>query len=244
MTAAKYGEGLGHLRFSPTFTSTTNLFGAGTDFEFMVAPRVGFQASAAAGTPTTSPLCTGTGYLFNQNSSAWFKNRQFNLNEFYRAWKPFGNTGLMPDSVYTWNFGDGTGNMYPPANVVHTYTAAGTFNGTLTAMYQKMADSGVKMADANNFSKTVAVCSGIQAANGNEAVLVYPNPSANGNVTIANLINDNTIELYNMLGQSVYSTKTVNSTFNADFSNMPHGTYFLKISSANEKAKIVKLILN
>jgi len=244
VAGSKYGEGLGHLRFSPTFTNTTGLFGPGTDFEFLVAPRVGFQATAAVGTPTTSPLCTGTGYLFTQNSSAWFKNRQFNLNEFYRAWKPFLTSGLAPDSVYTWNFGDATGNSYPAANTTHTYAVAGTYNGTMTAMYQKMADNGTKAQDAATFSKTAAVCGGVQNLSGIDAISVYPNPSVSGNVTIANLSNENTIELYNMLGQSVYNTKADAGNFNADFSNLPHGTYFLKISAVNEKTKIVKLILN
>lgn len=242
--ATKYGESFGALRLAGSFMTTTGLFGAGTDFEFMVAPRVGFTASAAQTSPTGS--CTTVAYTFTNNSSYYLGHRQYNLNEFYRHWKPFLTTGLAPDSVFTWNFGDGTGDMYTPTsmpNIAHTYASPGTYNGTLTAMYQKMSDLGVKVQDATTFAKTVAVCTGIQNLSGVEAVNVYPNPST-GLVNIANLPYETNIEVVNMLGQSVYSAKVNQGNFTADLSTLPNGSYFVKISSANEKTKIVKLILN
>lgn len=243
-SATRYGEGFGTLRLGGTFGLTTGLFGAGTDFEFMVAPRVGFTASAAQTAPTGS--CTNVAYTFTNNSSFYLGHRQYNLNEFYRHWRPFLTAGLSPDSVYTWNFGDGTGDMYTTSsmpNISHTYASPGTFTGTLTANYQKMADFGVKLQDATTFAKTVAVCTGIQNLSGVEAVNVYPNPST-GMVNIANLPSESTIEVVNMLGQLVYSSKANQSNYTADLSTLPNGSYFVKISSVNEKTKIVKLILN
>lgn len=250
VAGSTYGEAFGVLRLASsattaaTFMATTGLFGPDTDFEYLVAPRVGFTASSAQTSPTGS--CTTVAYTFTNNSSAVFTNRQFNQNEFYRHWRPFLTTGLAPDSVYTWDFGDATGPMYTPTsmpNIAHTYASPGTYNGTLTAMYQKMADSGVKMADATTFAKTVAVCSGIQSLSGVDAVNVYPNPST-GLVNIANLPSETTIEVVNMLGQSVYSAKAGQGNYSADLSTLPNGSYFVKIYSVNEKTKIVKLILN
>lgn len=242
--ATRYGESFGVLRFGGSFSTTTGLFGAGTDFEFMVAPRVGFTASAAQTAPTGS--CTNVAYTFTNNSSFYLGHRQYNENEFARYWKPFLTTGLMPDSVFTWNFGDGTGDMYTVSsmpNINHTYASPGTFTGTLTAKYQKMSGSTVKSQDAVTFTKTMAVCAGVQSLSGVEAVNVYPNPST-GLVNIVNLPTDATIEVVNMLGQSVYSVKANQGDFTADLTNLPNGSYFVKISAVNEKTKIVKMILN
>jgi hypothetical protein len=227
-------------------TTTGAFINADTDFEYLVAPRVAFNASAVQAS-ASGTLCTGTAYTFTNNSSYQLGHRQYNLNEFYRMWRPFNNTvTITPDSVYTWNFGDGTGPMYTTSgipNIAHTYTAAGVYTGTLTAKYQRMADSGVKLQDATTFAKGVAVCAGIQVLAGVEAVNVYPNPST-GLVYIANLPSESNIEVLNMLGQSVYSSKANQGNFTADLSTLPNGSYFVKISAVNEKTKIVKLILN
>lgn len=250
LTASKYGEGYAYLRVAGTFTPMTGMFGAGTDFEFQVAPRVGFTANAAQASSTVSPYCANTPYTFNNTSSLPLGHRQYNLNQFYRTWKPFSNTVTIspaPDSVYTWNFGDATGNIYTTTgnpNPNHTYVAAGTYNGTLTAKYRRMADSGVQLQDAVTFSKTVVICGGIQSYSGIEAVIVYPNPSNNGNISIANLPSESNIDVVNMLGQSVFKDKASAGTYNADLSSLAKGSYFVKISAVNEKTKIVKLILN
>jgi len=245
-----FGEGLGHMRAFGSFTNTTNLFSSPTnnDFEILVAPRVGFTASAAQTSPA-GPLCTNNAYNFNNNSSYYLGHRQYNLNEFYRRWRPFTNTitAIAADSVFTWNFGDGTGNFYTPTstpNINHVYTAAGTFNGTLTAKYQKQVDSGVKLQDAVSFSKTVSTCAGIATYSGIEAVILFPNPSNNGFINISNLPSESSIEVVNMLGQSVYKDKAEAGSYAADLSSLPNGSYFVKISPVNERTKIVKLILN
>jgi hypothetical protein len=246
VAGSKYGESFGYIRIGSTMSSNTGVFGAGTDFEFLVAARVGFTSSPVAGLPTASVLCTNNAYTFNNNSDFPLGHRQYNLNEFYRVWTPFLTSGLMPDSVYTWNFGDGTGNFYTTTgmpSIVHTYTVAGTQNGSLIVKYTKMSDSGVKLADAANFSKVVSTCAGIQTLSGIEAVNVYPNPST-GLLNISNLPSESTIEVLNMLGQTVYSSKANAGNFNADLTSLSNGSYFVKINSVNEKTKIVKLILN
>ncbi len=253
VTGSNYGEGFGVIRAASSATTpssflpTTSAFiNADTDFEFLVAPRVAFSGSALQSSPTGS--CAGTAYTFTNNSSYHLTHRQYNLNEFKRFWAPFSNTVAVinADSVSTWNFGDATGNFYTVSsmpNIAHTYGGAGTFTGTLTVKYQKMTGSGVKLQDQTTFLKTIAVCSGIQSLSGVEAVNVYPNPST-GLVNIANLPSESTIEVVNMLGQSVYSLKTNSGDHSMDLSTLPNGSYFVKISSVNEKTKIVKLILN
>ena len=245
-----FGEGMGHMRIVGSFTNTTGVFTSpvGNDFEMLVAPRVGFTGSAGAGVPSASVLCTTIPYTFNNTSSYHIGHRQYNLNEFYRRWRPFTNTitAIPADSVFTWTFGDATGNFYTTTgmpSINHTYSSAGTFNGSLIARYQKQADSGVKLADAANFAKTVAICGGVQSVSGLEAINVYPNPST-GLVNISNLPYESTIDVVNMLGQLVHSSKANQGNYTADLSTLPNGSYFVKISVPNEKTKIVKLILN
>jgi hypothetical protein len=322
--AQRYGEGLGHVRIATTFTNMTGVFGPQSDYEFLVAPRVGFVAQAAQNSPPTSPYCVNKPYTFTNASSAWLTHRQYNLNQFYKTWKPFANTvsTINPDSVLTWDFGDGTGPMYA-YNQVHTYMMPGSFTGTLTAKYQPMADiAGTSVyTDMATFTKSVApapsvsltsssntictsgsggtavtltgspsggvysgpnvvgnqftapaaagsytatysytdtatgcsnatndvivasICMGMVEFSGTELINVYPNPSANGHITIANLPANTEVQIINMLGQSVYKEKA-SGNLNADLSNLNNGSYFVKITSGNEKAKIVKLILN
>lgn len=77
----------------------------------------------------------------------------------------------------------------------------------------------------------------------NIAIDVFPNPFQN-ELTI-NLLDNNDLtyhlEIYNLLGQTVYSTTLSNSlTFDTSF--LPKGTYFLSIFNQNEKKKLVKKI--
>ena len=86
----------------------------------------------------------------------------------------------------------------------------------------------------NNLSVTTLVK---QAAAGNH-LKVYPNPVKN----ILNVETDTTgigYQLLNISGQSVSNGKLENTTQQINFSNLPPGTYFLKIN--NEKThKIIK----
>ena len=76
-----------------------------------------------------------------------------------------------------------------------------------------------------------------------EIVEVYPNPSGNGMFTIAveneKLKVESTVEVYNMLGQQVYSNSfsTSNSQLSINISNQPAGIYLYRITS--EKGELV-----
>lgn len=133
-SARKYSDGnYGFIRYrngnSPAqFYSTQDFsksdvqgFGVGTDYEFMVAPRVTYEIQASQQIPqsvldfslqiTTDTMCTRTPLTFTNTSSWQFSSRFFNLNEFYRKWNlyyPFVGTPasgfFSPDSSITWNF--------------------------------------------------------------------------------------------------------------------------------------------
>ncbi|MDI1354718.1 MAG: T9SS type A sorting domain-containing protein [bacterium] len=111
---------LGQFDFTKNFTKSYG-FGIGTDYEFMVAPRVKYQIVADhivpqvildANAGNTDTLCTRTTFTFTNKSSYQYTNRFYNLNEFYRKWnlysafvaQPVVGGGFSADSAITWNF--------------------------------------------------------------------------------------------------------------------------------------------
>ena len=254
--AKRYGEGLGLIRYNGGFYSTTNLYGtagSGTDFDFMVAPIVTFSTTTSQASNNLPALCTNTAYTFNNLSSQYLRNRQFNLNEFYKRWSPMANTTAIidADSVFVWNFGDGSPDRYMAPNATSisvTYTNVGTYTVTLTSNYQKMSNSGVKYEDAAYATKTTSNCStgtSINEINGFENLLVFPNPSVNGKVTVSGLNGNNTIFVYNMLGQLVNSITSDKDFVTLDLLNQPNGSYIVKIANtATNTVKVVKVVNN
>lgn len=124
------GKDYGFVRYSKgtpgPFYSTRNFtmgpgFGDGTQYEFIVAPRVtytlqaGHMASpgillAADSLVIPDTMCTRGIMTFTNTSSKFYEHRMFNLNPFYLKWaqgsgflsQPPG--GFSADSAITWNF--------------------------------------------------------------------------------------------------------------------------------------------
>ncbi len=105
------------------------------------------------------------------------------------------------------------------------------------------AGSGCRMNQAV-ISISVAVCQGI-AANGDYGVniSVYPNPAVNGKAIISGLEGTNTINVINVLGQSVLTLKTDEETVNIDLSKQVSGNYLVKITDETNMSRIVKLVV-
>lgn len=247
--AAKYGESLGVVgvgTVANTFIGTTGAFGAGTDYEGLVAARVAYSITTSAAVPSGT-LCTNVSNQFTNTSSPWIGHRQYNMNQFLVSLAPFSFTGTpAPNPVYSWAFGDAAPSLTTTGTttlVAKTYTAAGTFNGTLTATVLKMSDSGASVVDNGTFSKTVSTCVGIVNNSLNSNVALYPNPT-NGIAKLINLEGTNNINVYNFLGQLVYTTSTNTDNVTIDLKNQAVGTYFVKIVNANNQAKTLKLINN
>ncbi len=246
--AAKYGEGFGVVGVGTPmiFIATTGAFGAGTDYEGLVAARVAYSVTTSAAVPTGT-LCTNVSNQFTNTSSPWIGHRQYNMNQFLVSLAPFSFTGTpAPNPVYSWAFGDAAPSLTTTGTttlVAKTYTAAGSFNGTLTATILKMSDSGFSVSDNGTFSKTVSTCVGIYTNELNANVALYPNP-ANGIAKLVNLEGTNTITVYNFLGQLVYTTTSSTDNVTIDLRNQAVGTYFVKIVSANNHSKTLKLINN
>ena len=140
--AQKYGESLGLMRYNGVFYSNTGVFGAGTDYEFIVAPRVTFNFTAGV-TVQTNTICTNSNGAFSSASSpsALLENRQFNFNKFKAKWPPFNNLIPVTDSIYNWAFSGSTTGTLSGTNASAFFNTPGIQTASLTVKYRKSASN-------------------------------------------------------------------------------------------------------
>lgn len=203
-TARKYGEGLGVMRINGNFQTNTNTFGTGTDYEFIVAPRVQFNYSSGIAVASPTVCLNGFGILNNATTPMnLVENRQFNFNKFAAVWGALSNT-LLPitDSIYNWTF---TGSPSGPlttkdatplfnVNGVQTASLAVKYNksraGGLLASVQDVSTATLNVSSANtptvSMSGNTLICSGSSStltASGT-ATYNWGGPQFNNPVTI------------------------------------------------------------
>jgi len=104
--------------------------------------------------------------------------------------------------------------------------------------------------NANDFVeftfKYNAVVTGIAEAKGaGTHVKVYPNPASSGIINVVSAGDHNKVEIINLLGSTVLKQEnTGNSVYALNISDLPAGTYFIKVSgdrdSVTEKLIITK----
>jgi hypothetical protein len=141
----------------------------------------------------------------------------------------FTNTSTNSDSVW-WDFGDAsTGTDLD--NPSHAYATVGSFDVWLYAYNQCHVDSTMLtvVTDDLGFETHTATLE------------IYPNP-ANSHFVVAGLNGESQIEVLNILGEKVYSIRSTNSQESISVSNLPTGTYFVKISQ-NDKMVTKKLVV-
>ena len=144
----KYGESLGLLRYSAQagfgWIINTGQFGSGTDYEFVVAPRVSFsyQSGIGVNSPTVCNNSLGT---FSNTSSpqSLIENRQFNFNKFAAYWAPTNTLMPITDSIYGWSFTGATPPTTTAKNPSVLFTTPGVQNASLTARYWYSVNAGL-----------------------------------------------------------------------------------------------------
>lgn len=120
--------GYGFVRYNSVFYTTRDFtmsanFGNGTDYEFVIAPRVTYTVQSGQIMPdkvylstntltAADTMCTRTELTFTNTSSRFFEHRMYNLNHFYLKWaltgpfqaQPLAQGGFSQDSAITWRF--------------------------------------------------------------------------------------------------------------------------------------------
>ena len=89
----------------------------------------------------------------------------------------------------------------------------------------------------------MTITDGVITFQDKNSIKLYPNP-ATDKITIESNSADNKIEIYNNLGQNVYSCYSAELTSEINVSEYPTGIYFVKLSNQNGKVVSTKFIKN
>jgi hypothetical protein len=249
-----FGESYGLFGYGATFPglwdNTTDAFNlgagnTGSDFEFCVAPRVTYTFSADHAS-TTMTTCNTASVNYINTTSPNALSRQWNLNRFFKLWKPFSNTAALAssvqDSAVTWNFGgsppvtkymDSPNHAYNISAGPPSYTA--TVNDQLIIKLQKMSDysAGNTVLDSKSWSLNVKICNvGLTENSLVSQVGVYPNPATDKvTVYVNNASNDSQIQVLNALGQVVITSNDVTEKNELNTESLTKGIYFVRVGS-------------
>ena len=231
----KFGESLGVFRINGNFQTTTNSFGTGTDYEFIVAPRVLFNytSNIAVLTPT---ICTNSTGSFSSTSTPTnlIENRQFNFNKFAAVWGALSNT-LLPttDSIYNWSFSGSPTGLVTSKNATALFNVTGIQTASLAVKYNKSRGAGqlpsisdvstatINASSSNAPSLTISgssiICTGTSATltAGGNSTFTWTNPPSNLPTIVVTPTSTTVYTVTGVNGACVgYQTFTVNVAIN------------------------------
>lgn len=116
---------------------------------------------------------------------------------------------------------------------------------TVTTTYTVTGFSAAGCFSTTTVTQSVSACLGIeQAAASANSFVVYPNPS-NGefNLSLANVTNGMSLEIYNSIGQVMYRTPIKDAVVKINLTALPDGIYHIRIIADNKqvyKTKVIK----
>jgi hypothetical protein len=147
--------------------------------------------------------------------------------------EPGGKKVLAPDQLkkktippkrnivsWNWNFGDTQTST--DQNPLHTYTANGSYNVSLTVSDGTNNDTETKNA------YILVGPAGIDEASWEKDVTIYPNP-ANEQLNINSKIRIKSVTIYDMNGQQKVKTDNTGFNYAINLGNLGEGTYILRV---------------
>jgi hypothetical protein len=130
--------------------------------------------------------------------------------------------------------------------VGHNSSNTGIMLGTFDFCDQTGGDVDLNVGTiAPTITSCVNSCNVKINANKNDnSVKVYPNPN-NGIFTVVSNAQASKIQVYNLIGEIVYTAQLSSLQTEIQLINQPKGIYFCKISDAkNDSSKIIKIVIN
>lgn len=209
-----FGNGQNSTTMSPTHTFNPNT--TTTYTVSLIASYTGACSDTARKTLTVSesPICD---FTFKQNG---FLNTSFTPS----------NTSY---SKYEWLFGEGGAST--TMNPVYKYLYSGNFYVTMKATNSAGCQCSI--------TKQVGATTSINGINNNSAISIYPNPN-NGIFNISNPeSNVMVVEIFNVIGEKVYSKTSADSLMNINLNDQSKGIYLVKIT-VNGVTTTTKITIN
>lgn len=220
-------EWLSSANLFGTWTRSYNLSLGGNPFDAdaLILPFVSYDLTVSFNVVGCLPATGGGTIDFTNSSSPILNDPMYSYAAF------IGNT----DTSYIYNFGDDTTLTYME-NPSHLYAASGTYTVTLGA-----GISGWRTFCGDQTTGTVDICTGINDID-NSSVNAYPNPVRN-NLYLNGLDKNSTINLYDVSGKLVLTTKNLNSgNVAVSMDDLNTGIYFVKVVSELNNIKTLKVI--
>lgn len=157
--------------------------------------------------------------------------------------RPIMAATLVPTGLYlpagTWwlDFqceGSASSGPWAPPITINGQTTTGNAIQKTTAGWADLMDTGTNTQQGLPFKiyGTVTSTIGLDRFTGKTAITLFPNP-ASGYVSVKGQENIRTVELFNQLGQLVYSNNPDNLSTTIDLGNVPAGLYIVNIHTDN-----------
>ncbi len=147
----------------------------------------------------------------------------------------FNATSNAPNATYTWDYGDATAGT--GATTSHTYTTSGIVSVSVIISTGGCSDTiwhNVVVLLGSSIPRHITL--GFE---------IFPNPSSG--VFNINAKNDaeKEIEVYNVLGETVYTSTFTGTSYTADLTSLQKGVYFMRIRdiSAGGKTGTKRIII-
>ncbi len=259
-------------KFYSTSDFTVSGFGKGTSYEFIVAPRVTYTLSASHIMPQKvvdkENICTFDAMTYTNSSSWRYSSPMYNFIEFNAKWNKINTdfayylappTGFPTDSAITWFFRDQDNGANKPdprkcivrggatKTVTHYSDSAGCFEDcNFIARMWTMNTPGLRLTAQEQFTVCIDYCDddalGVHATKTIEGIKLFPNPATTGKTQLTGLAGNNTILVYDLLGQLIFTETTNKDRTTIDLGNQPNGHYIVRVVNDAKQAKVIKLI--
>ncbi|MDX2171874.1 MAG: T9SS type A sorting domain-containing protein [Bacteroidota bacterium] len=133
-------------------------------------------------------------------------------------------------STYVWNTSASGSSIIISPSLTTTYSLTGT------------ASNGCQ--NTSSYTQSVSICNGLNIRNLIETkqINTYPNPFQSKFRVLTDFNIDSNIEVYNYLGQLIFSSEIINESNEIDLENFPSGIYTIRIKNSNNHLfkKVIK----
>ena len=138
-----------------------------------------------------------------------------------------------------------SGHYYVDNDLSYTYKYFYGTNNSTTGVYDTIGEPGTRNVTVQQEEEIpftdvwgVTVDAKQTAAS---TVTIFPNPFQN-NLTLENLDGNSTVEISNILGQTVYSTKTLKNRLVLSTGDLKSGIYFVRVVDAKNHIQVERMI--